>query len=64
MTPNDSRDMKDQPPEYLQGNVDAWQKRAEEYARNAGDSWATDHPSWGIWGIPESDVGLLPVDMY
>jgi len=56
--------MNNQPPEYLQGNVDAWQKRAEEYVRYAGDSWATDHATWSIWGIPESDVGLLPVDMY
>jgi SAM-dependent methyltransferase len=59
----DPKDMNSQPPEYLQGNVDAWQKKAEEYARYAGDSWAADHPSWGIWGIPESDAGLLPVDM-
>jgi len=63
MTLNDSRDMKDQPPEYLQGNVDAWQKRAAEYAEYAKDSWASDQPSWGTFGIPESDVGLLPADM-
>ena len=55
--------MNNQPPEYLKGNVDAWQKKAEEYARYAGESWATDHPEWGIWEIPESDLGLLPVDM-
>ncbi len=55
--------MNDQSPEYLQGNIDAWQKRAAEYAVGAVDTWAADHPSWGIWGIPESDVRLLPADM-
>jgi len=55
--------MNNQPPEYLKGNVDAWQKKAEDYAKYAGESWATNYPAWGIWEIPESDVGLLPVDM-
>jgi SAM-dependent methyltransferase len=51
------------PPEYLQGNIDAWQKRAAEYAKYAGESWASDQPYWGTLQIPESDVGLLPEDM-
>ncbi len=55
--------MNDQSPEYLQGNIDAWQKRALEFAEYAVDSWATDLPSWDIWGIPEIDVSLLPADM-
>ncbi len=50
-------------PEYLQGNIDAWQKKAAEYAESAGDAWASDDPGWGIWQIPESSVGLLPEDM-
>jgi SAM-dependent methyltransferase len=50
-------------PEYLQGNIDAWQKKAADYAKSAGDSWASDDPGWGIWQIPESSVGLLPEDM-
>lgn len=55
--------MTNQPPEYLQGNIDAWQKKAADYIKNAEDYWACDQPHWGIWGIPESDVGLLPEDM-
>ena len=55
--------MNDQPPEYLQGNIDAWEKKAVDYAAHAGDSWASDQPHWGIWQIPESDVGLLPEEM-
>ena len=55
--------MNEQAPEYLQGNVDFWQKEAAKYEEYGEDAWASDDPAWGIWGIPESDVGLLPADM-
>jgi len=55
--------MNDQPPEYLQGNIDAWQKKAADYVGSAEEAWASDHPSWGIWRIPESSAGLLTEDM-
>ena len=55
--------MKDQSPEHLQGNIDAWQKKAADYVDSAEEAWASDHPSWGIWGIPESSARLLPEDM-
>ena len=55
--------MSDQKPESLQGNVDAWQKLAVEFAGYAESSWADDEPNWGIWGIPDSHIGLLPEDM-
>ena len=55
--------MNEQPPEYLQGNVDFWQKEAAKYAEYGEDAWASDQPVWGIWEIPESDAGLLPADM-
>jgi hypothetical protein len=32
--------MKDQSPEYLQGNIDAWQKKAEDYVDDAEEAWA------------------------
>ncbi|MDH3990151.1 MAG: class I SAM-dependent methyltransferase, partial [Gammaproteobacteria bacterium] len=58
-----SHDMNNQPPDYLQGNIDAWQKMAVEFVDYAEKAWASRDPIWGIWGIPESDVGLLPDDM-
>ena len=46
--------------DYLTRNREAW----AEYARNFVDSgrrnWGADEASWGIWGIPEADVGLFP----
>ena len=32
---------------------------APEYVEAAERAWATDQPYWGIWGVPESDVGAL-----
>ena len=58
-----SIDMKEKAPEYLQGNIDAWQKKAAGFAVDAEEAWVSDHPSWGIWGIPESSAHLLPANM-
>ena len=55
--------MNDSRPNYLQGNVDAWQEKAADYAAEAERAWASDQPYWGIWEIPERDDRLLPVDM-
>ncbi len=55
--------MNNQSPEYLQGNIDAWQKLAAKFAKLGEDAWASDHPYWGILGIPEKEIGLLPEDM-
>jgi SAM-dependent methyltransferase len=55
--------MNNQPPDYLPGNIDAWQKMAVEFVDYAERAWASRDPIWGIWGIPESAVGLLPDDM-
>ena len=55
--------MNDQTPKYLQGNVDAWQEKAADYADAAEQAWASDQAYWGIWEYPESRAGLLPADM-
>lgn len=46
-------------PEYLAGNRAAWQEAAAEYVEPAERSWAGE-PAWGIWGLPESQLNLLP----
>lgn len=55
--------MKDDAPDYLQGNVDAWQDKAAEYVNDAERAWSSDHPYWGIWAVHDSSTGLLPADM-
>jgi SAM-dependent methyltransferase len=37
---------------------------AHEWVDAGERNWATTDPAWGIWGIPESELGLLPGDMH
>jgi len=55
--------MSDDVPGYLAGNVAGWQDRAAEFAGPAEAAWASEEPYWGIWELPERDLGLLPDDM-
>jgi SAM-dependent methyltransferase len=41
-------------------NREAWAAQAEEYEQPALRQWAQDEITWGIWEIPEADVGSLP----
>lgn len=47
-------------PDYAKENRKAWQGFAAEYVEPAQRSWGAAEPKWGIWGIPESDVEMLP----
>ena len=50
-------------PEHVRRNRAYWDSIANEFVRNGEESWATDEPRWGIWGIPEADVHLLPDEL-
>lgn len=39
-----------------------WDEKAPEYIKDAERNWAGE-PNWGIWGVPEAELGLLPADM-
>jgi len=41
-------------------NQELWADQAAGYVGPGRRSWSTDEVTWGIWGIPESEVGLLP----
>lgn len=45
--------------DYLARNQRSWGRSAPEYREPGRRNWAGE-PRWGIWGIPEEDVGLLP----
>ncbi|TAL08445.1 MAG: class I SAM-dependent methyltransferase, partial [Chloroflexota bacterium] len=55
--------MDEQLPEHVAANREAWDRYASEYADPGQRAWARTEPSWGIWGIPESEVRLLPDDL-
>jgi SAM-dependent methyltransferase len=55
--------MGDDEPNYIQRNRAAWDSWAAEYAGDGERAWASNDPTWGIWGVPEADVHLLPGDL-
>ena len=44
--------------EHVLRNRRHWNQLAGEYAEMGRRAWARQ-PSWGIWGVPDTDVGLL-----
>jgi len=46
-------------PDYVSRNRSAWDGYAAEYVIPGRRAWAGE-PRWGIWGIPETAVGVLP----
>ena len=50
-------------PEHVQRNRAAWDAWAHEYVQPGEVAWAREEPAWGIWGVLESELGLLPADL-
>lgn len=46
-------------PEHVRRNREAWDVWAEQYVEPAERNWRTDEATWGIWGVPESDLRML-----
>ena len=54
--------MSDQLPDHTKANRGYWDRTAPQWVASGERSWA-EEPSWGIWGIPESELQLLPATM-
>jgi SAM-dependent methyltransferase len=50
-------------PEHVRRNRASWDRAAAGYEASGHDRWASDEPYWGIFDLPESQVGLLPDDV-
>lgn len=50
-------------PAHVARNRAAWDVFAADYVAPGRRNWASNDPDWGIWGIPEADVGMLPADL-
>jgi len=50
-------------PDYVLRNREHWDSLARDYVASGERHWADPSPSWGIWGVPESDVGMLAGDL-
>lgn len=46
--------------EFIGRNRRVWDGQADDYAAAAERQWATNEPSWGIFGVPESQLRMLP----
>lgn len=50
-------------PEHVAANRAAWDSYAPEYYEAGRRAWGESEPSWGLWGVPESELRLLPDDL-
>jgi SAM-dependent methyltransferase len=50
-------------PEHVRRNREQWDAWAGKYVASGEENWAASEPSWGIWSVPESRLGLLPDDL-
>src|ERR1700759_2880726 len=47
-------------PEHVRTNRAAWDVYAAEYVSSGERNWADAEPTWGIFNVPEREVGMLP----
>jgi len=50
-------------PEHVERNRDFWNQTAEEWVQPGREDWAAEEPRWGVFRVPESELGLLPRDL-
>jgi SAM-dependent methyltransferase len=49
-----------EPIDHVRRNRAFWDVQAADYAEPGRRAWALDEPLWGIWHVPESQLGVLP----
>jgi SAM-dependent methyltransferase len=50
-------------PDHVARNRRFWNDYAPQWIEAGHDDWAAEEPRWGIWRVPESEVGLLPAEL-
>ncbi|MFI5210981.1 MAG: class I SAM-dependent methyltransferase, partial [Gemmatimonadales bacterium] len=51
-------------PDHVARNRTAWDALAPTYVASAERNWAAGEITWGIWGVPEAQLQLLPKDLH
>jgi SAM-dependent methyltransferase len=49
--------------DHVRLNRAAWDRYAEEYVEPGRRNWASESPDWGIFGVLESDLRVLPAEV-
>jgi SAM-dependent methyltransferase len=47
-------------PEYVLSNRAYWDAYAPEWVDSGRRAWARAEPTWGVFGVPEATLGVLP----
>lgn len=47
-------------PEHVRRNRAHWDVNAANYVAPGERNWASNEPEWGIWNLPESEIGMFP----
>jgi SAM-dependent methyltransferase len=52
-------------PDHVRRNREQWDVWATDYVANGERAWAlpVGRETWGVWDIPETEVGMLPADL-
>ena len=50
-------------PEHVRRNRALWDDWARKFVAPGEANWACETPTWGIWDVAESDLGMLPGDL-
>src|SRR5512147_3325736 len=50
-------------PEHVLRNRKLWDDWASKFVEAGERSWARGIPKWGIWGVPEPELRVLPDDL-
>lgn len=50
-------------PDHVLRNRATWDQWAPTYVAEGERAWATAEITWGIWGVPEADLGMLDEDL-
>jgi SAM-dependent methyltransferase len=50
-------------PEHAGRNRSEWTAWAPEYAETASDQWGMEELAWGVWGVPERELRVLPASV-
>jgi SAM-dependent methyltransferase len=50
-------------PDHVARNRRAWDAFAPSYVERGREQWERNEPNWGIYGVPEAEVGMLPAPL-
>src|SRR3954452_10867970 len=50
-------------PDHVARNRRFWNDYAPKWVEPGREDWEVGEPRWGIWRVPEAEVGLVPAEL-